>query len=169
VKNGLYVVMGVAGSGKSLIGAALARSLNVTFIEGDDLHSATNVARMASGIPLTDDDRADWLAALAARIHQAKDAGVGLVVSCSALKRSYRDVLRGAARDLQFIFLDGPRTLIAQRLKNRKGHYMPPSLLDSQFATLEEPMADEHVWKIDIAKSPEQIVAEIRTRVANDA
>jgi gluconokinase len=168
VKNGLYVVMGVAGSGKSLIGAALARSLNVAFIEGDDLHSAANVARMASGIPLTDEDRRDWLAALAERIRQAKKAGVGLVVTCSALRRSYRDVLRGAASDVRFIFLDGPRVLIAQRLKNRTGHYMPPSLLDSQFATLEVPMIDERVWKLDIASSPEQIVAEILARVAND-
>jgi gluconokinase len=161
--------MGVAGSGKSLIGAALARALNVAFIEGDDLHSAANVARMASGIPLTDDDRRDWLAALAERIRQAENAGVGLVVSCSALKRSYRDVLRGAARDVRFIFLDGSRALIAERLENRTGHYMPPSLLDSQFATLEEPMADERFWKLDIAKTPAQIVAEILARVANDA
>jgi gluconokinase len=168
VKNGLYVVMGVAGSGKSVIGATLARSLNVAFIEGDDLHSAANVARMASGIPLTDDDRRDWLAALAEQIRQAKNAGVGLVVTCSALRRSYRDVLRGAASDVRFIFLDGPRALIAQRLQNRTGHYMPPSLLDSQFATLEVPMADERVWKFDIASSPEQIVAEILARVAND-
>jgi gluconokinase len=168
VKNGLYVVMGVAGSGKSVIGATLARSLNVAFIEGDDLHSAANVARMASGIPLTDDDRRDWLAALAEQIRQAKNAGVGLVVTCSALRRSYRDVLRGAASDVRFIFLDGPRALIAQRLQNRIGHYMPPSLLDSQFATLEVPMADERVWKFAIASSPEQIVAEILARVAND-
>jgi gluconokinase len=166
VKNGIYVVMGVAGSGKSLIGAALARSLNVSFVEGDDLHSAANVARMAAGIPLTDDDRADWLAALAARIHEAKKDGAGLVVTCSALKRTYRDVLRGGAADVRFIFLDGPRALIAQRLKNRTGHYMPPSLLDSQFATLEEPTADEHIWKFDISKSPEQLVSEILERVA---
>lgn len=169
MKNGLYVVMGVAGSGKSVIGATLARSLNVAFIEGDDLHSAANVARMASGIPLTDEDRRDWLAALAEEIRQAKNAGVGLVVTCSALKRSYRDVLRGAASDLQFIFLDGPRALIAERLKHRTGHYMPASLLDSQFATLEEPMADERVWKFDIAKSPAAIVTEILGLVANDA
>jgi gluconokinase len=168
VKNDLYVVMGVAGSGKSVIGATLARSLNVAFIEGDDLHSAANVARMGSGIPLTDDDRRDWLAALAERIREAKTAGVGVVVTCSALKNSYRDVLRCAASDVQFIFLDGPRALIAERLKNRTGHYMPLSLLDSQFATLEVPKVDEHVWKFDIAKSPEQIVAGILTRVAND-
>jgi gluconokinase len=166
VHNGIYVVMGVSGSGKSVIGATLARSLNVSFVEGDDLHSGANVARMASGIPLTDDDRADWLAALAARIHQAKEADVGLVVTCSALKRSYRDVLRSGAADLRFVFLDGPRALIAERLANRTGHYMPPSLLDSQFATLEEPTTDEQVWKLDISKSPEQLVAEILARAA---
>ena len=160
--------MGVAGSGKSVIGAALARSLNVAFVEGDHLHSAANVARMASGIPLTDADRAGWLEALAQRIRQAKNTGIGLVVTCSALKRSYRDVLRGAASDVRFIFLDGPRALIAERLENRTGHYMPPSLLDSQFATLEEPMADERVWKLDIAKSPDEVVSEILARVAND-
>jgi gluconokinase len=166
VHNGIYVVMGVSGSGKSVIGAALARSLNVSFVEGDDLHSGANVARMASGIPLTDDDRADWLAALAARIHQAKEAGVGLVVTCSALKRSYRNILRGGAPDLRFVFLDGPRALIAERLANRTGHYMPPSLLDSQFATLEEPTTDEQVWKLDISKSPDELVADILARAA---
>ncbi len=158
--------MGVAGSGKSRIGAAFARSLNLEFVEGDDFHSPANVARMAAGIPLTDADRADWLAALADRIRQAREARTGIVVACSALKRSYRDVLRGEARDVRFIFLNGPRSVIAQRLMNRVGHYMPPSLLDSQLATLEKPTPDERVWICDITKSPAELVADLVERAS---
>jgi carbohydrate kinase (thermoresistant glucokinase family) len=150
--------MGVSGSGKSLIGAEFARALGVDFVEGDDYHSAANVARMASGISLTDDDRAEWLRSLAARIRKAKDSGIGLVVSCSALKRSYRDILRGAASELRFVFLQGARALLAERLAGRRGHYMPPSLLESQLATLEEPSPDEQVFVCDIRESPEEIV-----------
>lgn len=163
MNRGLYVVMGVSGSGKSLIAAAFARALGVDFVEGDDYHTAANVARMSSGIPLTDDDRAEWLRSLAARIRKAKDSGAGLVVSCSALKRSYRDILRGAAGELQFVFLQGPRALLAGRLASRRGHYMPPSLLESQLATLEEPSPDEQAWVCDIRKSPEDIVAALMT------
>jgi gluconokinase len=166
VKNGIYLVMGVAGSGKSLIGAALAKSLDVEFIEGDNFHPPANVRRMASGISLTDEDRAGWLAALAVEIRRAKQTSVGLVVACSALKRSYRDVLRGAAPDLQFIFLRGQPELIAERLANRTGHYMPASLLGSQLVTLETPTGDEGVWTVDIARSPAEIVAELVTRIS---
>ncbi len=113
---------------------------------------------MKAGIPLTDDDRAGWLRSLAARLREAGDAGTGLVLTCSALKRSYRDVLRGGAPDLQFVFLRGPRELIAERLASRRGHFMPASLLDSQFATLEEPSPDEHAWVCDIRESAEDIV-----------
>ena len=120
MNRGLYVVMGVSGSGKSLIAAAFARALGVEFVEGDDYHTAANVARMSSGIPLTDDDRAEWLRSLAARIRKAKDSGAGLVVSCSALKRPYREILRGGAGDLQFVFLQGPRGLLAERLASRR-------------------------------------------------
>ena len=158
--------MGVSGSGKSLIGAAFARALGVDFADGDDYHSAANVARMASGIPLTDDDRAEWLRSLAARIRKAKDSGTGLVVSSSALKRSYRDVLRGAADELQFVFLKGSRALLAERLTSRRGHYMPPSLLDSQLSTLEEPSPDEQAWVCDIMESPEDIVATLMARAS---
>jgi gluconokinase len=166
VENRIYVVMGVAGSGKSMIGAELARILSVEFVEGDNFHPAPNIERMASGIPLTDDDRAGWLAALADRINEAKRMRVGLVVACSALKRSYRDVLRSAARDVQFIFLRGRRELLEQRIANRTGHYMPASLLDSQLATLEAPAPDEKVWMCDIAKTPDELVVELvmRTR-----
>jgi gluconokinase len=158
--------MGVSGSGKSLIGAAFARALGVDFVEGDHYHTAANVARMSSGIPLTDDDRAEWLRSLGARIRKAKDSGIGLVVSCSALKRSYRDILRGAAGDLHFVFLQGSRALLAERLTSRRGHYMPPSLLESQLATLEEPSADEQAWVCDMRESPEDIVAALVARAS---
>jgi gluconokinase len=161
VHNGLYAVMGVAGSGKSLIGAALAHALEIEFVEGDDFHSARNITRMASGIPLTDVDRADWLNALAKRISGARKAGNGLVVACSALKRSYRDILRRDSPELRFIFLNGSRELIATRLAGRGGHFMPPTLLDSQFATLEVPSADERAWVCDIDNSPDSIVANL--------
>lgn len=156
--------MGVSGSGKSLIGAALSRALGVEFVEGDEYHPAENVARMASGIPLTDQDRAGWLRSLAARLREAKDAGTGLVMTCSALKRVYREVLRGGASDLQLVFLRGPREVIAERLASRRGHYMPASLLDSQLATLEEPSPDEHAWVCDVRESPADIVAALVTR-----
>ena len=156
--HGLYVVMGVAGSGKSTVGAAFARALGVPFVEGDEYHPAENVGRMSQGIPLTDEDRAGWLRALAARLREARDAGTRLVMTCSALKRSYRDILRAEADDLQFIFLRGPRALIAERLASRRGHFMPPSLLDSQLATLEEPSPDEGAWVCDISQSPQELV-----------
>jgi gluconokinase len=166
VSRGLYVVMGVSGSGKTVIGTALARALGVEFVEGDDYHPADNVKRMARGIPLTDDDRALWLRALAARLREAKDAGTGLVMSCSALKRSYRDVLRARVGEVNFIFLKGQRTLIADRIAGRRGHFMPPSLLESQFAALEEPSPDEHAWVCDINNSPEDLVAAMVARAS---
>jgi len=166
MNTGLYVVMGVSGSGKSLIGAAFARVLGVEFVEGDQYHSAENVQRMKAGIPLTDKDREQWLRALAARLREAKNADTGVVMACSALKRSYRDMLRAAARELQFVFLRGERTLIAQRLAGRTGHYMPASLLESQLATLEDPSADEDAWVIDITESPESLVAALVARAS---
>ena len=166
MNKGLYVVMGVSGSGKSLIGAAFARALGVEFVEGDNYHSAANVQRMKGGIPLTDKDREQWLRALAARLREAKDAGTGVVMACSALKRSYRDILRAAAKDLRFVFLRGERTLIGQRLAGRTGHYMPASLLESQLATLEDPSPDEDAWVIDITESPEDLVAALVARVS---
>ena len=166
MNRGLYVVMGVSGSGKSVIGAAFARALGVDFVEGDDYHTPANVERMSSGVPLTDADRAEWLRSLAGRIRDAKDSGTGLVVSCSALKRSYRDILRGAASELRFVFLQGPRALLAERLASRRGHYMPPALLESQLVTLEEPSPDEQAWACDITESPEDIVAALMTRAS---
>lgn len=168
VHTGRYVMMGVSGSGKTLIGSMLARELGIEFVEGDDLHPADNVRRMAAGIPLTDTDRNGWLLAIAARLHEAKRAGIGLVVSCSALKRSYRDLLRSAGdAEVRFVYLAGSQALIADRLANRHGHFMPPSLLDSQFAILEEPSPNEHAWVCDIRESPDVIVAELARRAAS--
>jgi gluconokinase len=158
--------MGVSGSGKSLIGAAFARALGIDFVEGDDYHSAENVQRMSREVPLTDDDRVRWLRSLAVRIRETKDAGTGLVMTCSALRRSYRDVLRAQASELRFVFLRGPRALLAERLASRRGHFMPPSLLDSQLATLEEPSPDEHAWVCDIRESPQDLVAALVARAS---
>ncbi len=166
--TGLYVIMGVCGSGKSVIGARLARALDIEFVEGDGLHPPENVKRMASGIPLTDDDRHSWLTAIAARLREARGAGVGLVVSCSALKRSYRDLLRSMGdADVRFVYLAGSRALLAQRLAQRRGHFMPPSLLESQLSILEEPSPDERAWVCDISAAPHAIVADLVTRTAS--
>ena len=153
------VVMGVSGCGKSSVGAGLAQALGLAFIEGDSLHPPRNVALMAAGTPLTDDDRADWLATIGQHLGQAQAAGAGLVVSCSALKRRYRDGLRSACPGLRFVHLHGPAALLRQRLAARAGHYMPPSLLDSQLATLEPPGADEAALIIDISPPTAQVVA----------
>jgi gluconokinase len=167
VHTGLYVVMGVCGSGKSLIGAQLACELDIEFVEGDGLHPPDNVQRMAAGIPLTDDDRHGWLIAIAARLREAKRAGVGLVVSCSALKRSYRDLVRTVGEaDVRFVYLAGSRVLLAERLANRRGHFMPPSLLESQLSILEEPSPDERALVCDIRETPDAIVADLVRRVA---
>ena len=162
----LYVVMGITGSGKSTVGAGLAKALDVDFVEGDDYHPPENVRRMAAGIPLTDADRADWLRALAARLREANETGAGLVVTCSALKRSYRDLLRAAAPDLQLVYLRGSRAVIAERVAGRRGHFMPASLLDSQLETLEEPASDERVWTCDITDAPQKIVDQIVARAS---
>ena len=158
--------MGVSGAGKSRIGAAFARAIDVDFVEGDEYHPAENVKKMASGIPLTDDDRAEWLRALAARIDDSRDAGIGLVMTCSALKRSYRDVLRDGSPELRFVFLKGSKALVAERVASRRGHFMPASLLESQLATLEEPTADEGAWVCDIRKSPDDLVAALVARAS---
>ena len=167
VHTGLYVIMGVSGSGKSLIGAMLGRALDVAFVEGDDLHPQENVKRMAAAIPLTDEDRHGWLLAIAARLRTAQRAGIGLVVACSALKRRYRDLLRAQGdAGVRFVFLQGNETLLAERLAQRHGHFMPPALLDSQLSILEEPSPDEGAWVCDIRATPGAIVADLVSRVA---
>jgi len=162
VHTGIYVIMGVAGSGKTTIGAQLARALDIPFVEGDDLHPRANVERMAHGIPLTDEDRRPWLLAIARRLQEAERSGSGIVVTCSALKRSYRDLLRSqGSADTRFVYLRGSRPTIAERLADRRGHFMPASLLDSQFAALEEPGPDENASVCDISESPDAIVANL--------
>jgi gluconokinase len=161
--------MGVSGSGKSLIGSKLARAMDVDFLEGDDLHSAENIERMSSGIPLTDGDRAAWLHALSTEIRESNRGRRSLVISCSALKRSYRNMLRGEADNVQFIFLDGAPEMIAERIAARGGaHFMSPSLLENQLTTLEKPLPDEGVWAFDISLSPDQIISAVLARARGD-
>jgi gluconokinase len=162
----LIVVMGVAGSGKTTIAAGLAERLSVPFVEGDSLHPAANVKKMASGIPLTDEDRWPWLKAIGERMEVERLTGHGVVVSCSALKHVYRDCLRKEVHGkVQFILLDGSRELIGDRMKKRKGHFMPPALLDSQFATLEKPTPDEHAVILDISHPVPALLAEAANSV----
>jgi gluconokinase len=144
----VLVLMGVSGCGKSTVAGVLAGRLGWDFGEGDDLHPPANIDKMAAGHPLTDADRRPWLARVAAWIHEHTDAGRSGLITCSALKRAYRDVLRGD--DVVFVYLHGTKDQIAARLAARHGHYMPAALLDSQFADLEPPGADENAIRIDI-------------------
>lgn len=148
--QGPIVVMGVSGCGKSSVGLGIATALGLDFVEGDALHPPENIALMSAGIPLTDADRWPWLDRVAARLAEARE-GRGVVVSCSALKRSYRDRLRaGAGRPLRFVFLTGSRAVLKSRMGHRTGHFMPTSLLDSQLATLEPPTGEPLVVTVDI-------------------
>ena len=157
----LIVVMGVAGSGKTTVASQLAERLGVPFVEGDSLHPPANVRKMASGIPLTDEDRLPWLKAIGERMEAERATGQGVVVACSALKHAYRDTLRANVHGkMHFLLLDGSRQLIGERIKKRKGHFMPPALLDSQFATLEKPTPEEHAVILDISHQPAELVAE---------
>ncbi|WP_438294682.1 gluconokinase [Streptomyces sp. HUAS TT7] len=149
------VVMGVAGTGKTTIGPLVAARLGVPYAEGDDFHPAANVAKMSAGIPLDDEDRWPWLDAIGAWAHGR--AGLGGVVSSSALKRSYRDRLRAAAPGLVFLHLTGDRALIERRMAERKGHFMPAALLDSQFAALQPLGRDEAGVAVDVSGTPEDI------------
>lgn len=151
--------MGVSGCGKSTLGQALAQRLAVPFIEGDELHPPRNVQLMASGTPLTDEDRREWLQAIASKLAAAEPTGA--VVACSALKRSYRELLRASAPDLRLVHLSGAENVLAQRMRERTGHYMPPSLLRSQLDTLQPPAADEHAVVLNIESPREQMLAAI--------
>ncbi len=153
----VVVVMGVAGTGKTTIGPLLAARLGVPYAEGDDFHPRANIAKMTAGIPLGDEDRWPWLDAIGAWAHGR--AGLGGVVSSSALKRSYRDRLRAAAPGVVFVHLTGDRKLIEDRMGHRRGHFMPTALLDSQFATLEPLQRDERGVAVDVSGSPEEITA----------
>jgi carbohydrate kinase (thermoresistant glucokinase family) len=157
----VLVVMGVSGSGKTTIAVPLAKTLGWRFQEGDDLHPPANVAKMASGTPLTDEDRWPWLHAIAALIDTWRAEGVSGVITCSALKRAYRDILIDGRPDVRLVYLQGDKQIIAERMAARRGHFMPPALLDSQLATLEEPGPDEHPITVHIGPPPEALVAEI--------
>lgn len=151
----VVVVMGVAGTGKTTIGPRLAARLGVPYAEGDDFHPEANIAKMTAGIPLEDEDRWPWLDAIGAWAHGR--AGLGGVVSSSALKRSYRDRLRAAAPGIVFVHLTGDRELVEHRMANRRGHFMPTALLDSQFAALQPLQPDEPGFAVDVSGTPEEI------------
>jgi carbohydrate kinase (thermoresistant glucokinase family) len=157
----VVIVMGVSGCGKSTIAAMLAGRMRWEFEEGDALHPPANVAKMAAGQPLDDADRAPWLDAVAAYIDHWLENGRSGVITCSALKRRYRDVLIGDRPGVRIAYLKGSRELIANRLAARQGHFMPAALLDSQLAALEEPTADEHPITVEIGARPEVIAAQI--------
>jgi gluconokinase len=157
--------MGVSGSGKSTIATALAKRLAWKFEDGDKFHPASNVAKMSAGHPLTDEDRWPWLQAIANEIDRVCQSGGHVVIACSALKRAYRDLLVHGRGDVRIVFLDGDQALIADRLARRKGHFMPPGLLDSQFKTLERPQAEERPITVSIDAPVESIVSNIVTQV----
>ena len=152
------VVMGVSGSGKSTIADKLAQRLRWRYEDGDTFHPASNVAKMSAGHPLTDEDRWPWLQAIADEIDRLCKAGEQAVIACSALKRAYRDILVHGRNDVRIIYLKGSQQLIADRLAERKHHFMPPGLLDSQFKTLEPPGPDENPLTVSIDASADQIV-----------
>lgn len=159
------VLMGVAGCGKSSVGEALAPRLGSVYIDGDDLHSPENVAKMRAGTPLTDTDRWPWLG----RIGEVLQTD-NRIIGCSALRRIYRDRIRDiAGAPVRFVHLSGSREVIASRMAARTGHYMPTSLLDSQFATLEPPASDENTLTVDIDQPLEAIVAEILAALPDPA
>jgi carbohydrate kinase (thermoresistant glucokinase family) len=153
--------MGVSGSGKSTIGERLAQRLQWPFEDGDRFHPASNVDKMKRGIPLTDEDRWPWLDAIAVWIDKTRRAGGRGVIACSALKRRYRDILIGDRADVRLVYLKGGENLIGRRMVHRHGHFMPESLLHSQFETLEEPGPDENPITVSVAPEPDEIVSQI--------
>jgi carbohydrate kinase (thermoresistant glucokinase family) len=157
----VIVLMGVAGSGKSTTGKALSKALSWPFRDADSFHPATNIDKMSRGLPLDDDDRAPWLAAIARWIDERRELAAPAIVSCSALKRAYRQRIIGARRDVRLVYLRGGRDLIRRRLTARKHHFMPAALLDSQLAVLEEPRADEDPMIVNIAMAPRKVAATI--------
>lgn len=158
------VVMGVSGCGKTTIGDLVARGLGIPFLDGDSLHPVENVAKMAAGTPLTDHDRWPWLATVGTELANAGRGG--LVLACSALRRSYRDAIREQAPDTIFLHLHGSKEVLRERTEGRTGHFMPPALLDSQLATLEPLDADEAGIVVDIAAPVSEVVADAQARIA---
>jgi len=159
----VVVLMGVSGSGKTTIGKLLAEQLGWSFVEADDYHPVTNVEKLRRGIPLTDEDRRPWLAALRHRVDEACARGEDVVLACSALKHAYQDYLERDASDcVQYVYLHGSEELIRHRLAARRGHFMNPNLLHSQFETLEPPV---DAIRVDVAPAPEAVAAEIREKL----
>lgn len=156
----VVVVMGVAGVGKTTVARLLAQRLGAPFAEGDEFHPDANIAKMAAGIPLDDADREPWLRRIAEWMAERGREGTGGVVTCSALKRHYRDILRTGWSDAFFLHLSGDRSLVGDRMSHRAGHFMPTSLLDSQFDILEPLQPDERGVALDVGTGPEQLVAE---------
>ena len=157
----IAVVMGVSGSGKTTVSALLAAALGCQFQEGDDLHPLENVEKMHGGTPLTDADRLPWLRKIAEEIDGWRARGESGVLTCSALKRSYRDIIIGNRRDVTLVYLKGSYDLIRRRMAARHEHFMPVGLLDSQFASLQEPAPEEHAITVDVGGRPAEIVGEI--------
>ena len=160
----ILIAMGVSGAGKSRIGEMLAERLSCSYTDGDAFHSAANKEKMHHGIPLTDEDRWPWLRTIRAAIEEKQRAGETAVFTCSSLKRSYRDVLRGTDTDVRFVYLKGSFEVLQERLKSRTGHFFDPSLLKSQLDTLEEPGPDEAI-EVSIELTPEQIVDEVMVKI----
>ena len=161
----IVVIMGVSGSGKTTIAVQLSHRLGWQYQEGDALHSQANVDKMKAGHPLTDSDRLPWLRTIAEKIDAWRRAGISGVVTCSALKRAYRDVIIGNRPDVVLVYPKGDKALIADRMARRHGHFMPAALLDSQFATLEEPSPDENAIVVAIDRPPAAIVDDIVQRL----
>lgn len=161
----VILLMGVSGVGKSTTGTGLSRRLGWTFRDADTFHPPANVAKMSAGTPLTDADRAPWLAAIAAWMDEETSAGRSAIVSCSALKRAYRDVLSAGRPGVRLVHLVAAQPVIAERLAGRRGHFMPSSLLQSQFDTLEPPSEDERPLIVSVRQPPRRVVAEIIERL----
>lgn len=159
------VVMGVSGCGKTTVARRLSAATGFTFAEADDFHSDANIEKMRSGVPLADDDRWPWLRSLAAWMGERAAAGESTVITCSALRRSYREVLGQGPPSIAFVQLDGPVSLIRSRLHQRRGHYMPAALLDSQVETLEPLQPDEPGFRLDVSVRPRQLAAQIVERL----
>lgn len=160
----IVIVSGVSGAGKTTIGKLLAQEVGWHFYEADDFHSRANIEKMYRGIPLNDEDRWPWLESLRQLIERSLGAGENAVLACSALKRAYRERLR-VSDEVKFVFLRGDYALIEKQLRRRHGHFMNPELLRSQFADLEEPKPDEDMLTIELGRTPQEIVDEIKTKL----